>query len=139
VVVSPASLRALAAAVRVPHFALPPDKLAELVERMTPRRFEANRVILRQGEAGTSMFIIRSGSVRISRRDAEGHETHLATLREGDYFGELAPITGSARNATAVTLRESELLELTQGVLEEFMAKYPRFGAALRDYAEGRK
>ena len=53
-------------------------------------------------------------------------------------FGELAQITGNARNATAVTLRECELLELTQGVLEEFMTKYPRFGAALRYYAEGR-
>jgi CRP-like cAMP-binding protein len=113
--------------------------MAELVGRMTPRRFEANRVIVRQGDAGGSMFVIRSGSVRISRRDAEGHETHLATLREGDYFGELSLITGNTRNATAVTLRECELLELTQGVLEEFMTKYPRFGAALRDYAEGRK
>ena len=139
VVVSPASLRAFAAAVRVPHFALPPDKMAELVERMTPRRFEANRVVVRQGEAGGSMYVIRSGSVRISRRDAEGHETHLATLREGDYFGELAHITGNARNATAVTLRDCELLELTQGVLEEFMTKYPRFGAALRYYAETRR
>jgi type VI secretion system protein ImpH len=139
VAVSPASLRAFTVAVRIPYFALPPDKLAELVGRMTPLRFEVNRVVVRQGDAGGSMFVIRSGAVRITRREPDGGETHLATLREGDYFGETSLVTGKARNATAVTLRDCELLELSQNDLEGFIAKYPRFGASLRAYAEGRK
>lgn len=138
VVVSPASLRAFPFEVRVPYFALPPDKLAELVACMTPRRLDANRVVVRQGDAGDSLFVIRSGAVRITRREPGGGETPLATLREGDYFGEMSLLTGKARNATAVTLRECELLELSQAALDEFTAKHPRFAAALRAYAETR-
>jgi CRP-like cAMP-binding protein len=105
---------------------------------MTPHSIKANRTVVRQGASGCSMFIIRSGSVRISRRGADGREAHVATLREGDFFGEQSLLTGKARNATAVTLRPCELLELTKDELEDFMKKYPRFGAALRAFAEGR-
>jgi Cyclic nucleotide-binding domain/Type VI secretion, TssG len=142
VVVSPASLRAFAVAVpaatRSPYFALPPDKLAELEERMTRHSVKANRTVVRQGAPGCSMFIIRSGAVRISRREPDGSDTHLATLREGDYFGEMALITGQARNATAVTLRACELLELSKEALDDFIKRYPRFGASLRAFAEER-
>ncbi|MDT7687903.1 MAG: type secretion system protein ImpH [Acidobacteriota bacterium] len=141
--VSPASLRAFAvaapAAMRSPYFALPPDKLAELEERMTLHSIKANRTVVRQGASGgCSMFIIRSGSVRVSRREADGREMHVATLREGEYFGEQSLITGKARNATAVTLRACELLELSKADLDDFIKKYPRFGASLRAYVEGR-
>jgi len=139
VVVSPASLRAIVAAVRVPYFALPPDKLAELEGHMKPHSIKANRTIVREGASGCSMFIIRKGTVRISRRGADGREEHVATLREGDYFGEQSLVTGKARNATAVTLRPCELLELTKDDLDAFIEKYPRFGASLRAFAEGRK
>ena len=139
VVVSPSSLRAFSVAVRIPYFGLPPDKLAELEKRMTPHSIKANRVVVRQGASGCSMFIIRSGAVRVTRREADGSETHLATLREGDHFGEQSLVTGKARNATAVTLRACELLELSKPDLDDFMKKYPRFATALRAYAEGRK
>jgi type VI secretion system protein ImpH len=139
VVVSPASLSALTVDVRIPHFGLPPDKLTEMVGRMIPRRFDANRVVVRQGDAGGSMFVIRRGSVRITHREPGGWETHLTTLHKGDYFGEMSLITGKERNATAITMGECELLELNKDDLDEFTQRYPRFAASLRAYAEGRK
>jgi type VI secretion system protein ImpH len=138
VVVSPASLRAFAGAVSIPAFGLPPDKLAELVAVMTPRKFEANRPVVRQGDAGDSLFVIRRGSVKIVRLQDDGREVSLGTLREGEHFGEMSLIMRKARNASVFTLQECELLELHKTDLEAFMAKYPRFGAALRAYAEGR-
>ncbi|HWS56324.1 MAG TPA: type VI secretion system baseplate subunit TssG [Pyrinomonadaceae bacterium] len=138
VAVSPASLRAFAGAVRLPYFGLPPDKLIELVARMTARRFEENRLVVRQGDAGDSMFVIRRGAARVIRREADGRETTLATLREGDCFGEVSLLTGKTRVASVITLRECELLELTRADLDEFMALYPRFAASLRAYAERR-
>jgi type VI secretion system protein ImpH len=138
VTVSPASLRAFAGAVNIPYFGLPPDKLAELVARMQSQSFEAGRVVVRQGEVGDSMFVVRRGSVKLLRRDEDGRETHLGTLGAGDYFGELALITGKVRRATIVTLEECEILELKKQDLEEFTLRYPRFAAALRAYAEVR-
>ena len=138
VVVSPASLRAFAGTVNIPYFGLPPDKLSELVARMQSRNFEAGRVVVRQGEVGDSMFVVRRGSVKLLRRDEDGRETHLGTLGAGDYFGELALITNKVRRATVVTITECEILELKKQDLEEFTARYPRFAAALRAYAEVR-
>ena len=139
VAVSQASLRAFADAVRLPYFGLPPDKLIELVGRMEARQFEENRLIVRQGDAGDSMFVIRRGSARVVRREADGGEAHVGTLREGECFGELSLLTGKARNASVITLSPCELLELRRSDLDEFMSKYPRFAASLAAYAEGRK
>lgn len=136
--VSPESLRAFAGAISIPYFALPPDKLAELVGRMKLRRVEADRVVIRQGDAGDSMFVIRSGSVKLLRRDYTGRETHLGTLSAGDYFGELSLITGKVRRASVVTIEDCEILELKKTDLDEFTTRYPRFAAALRAYAEAR-
>ncbi|HEX8686597.1 MAG TPA: type VI secretion system baseplate subunit TssG, partial [Pyrinomonadaceae bacterium] len=139
VVVSLASLGAFPAEVRIPHFGLPPDKLEELLACTTPQHFGAGRCVVRQGAQGTSMFIIRSGSVRITRNESDGTETYLATLGARDYFGEMSLVTGKARNATAVTLSDCELLELQKEDFDEFRRRYPRFDAALRAYVEGRK
>jgi type VI secretion system protein ImpH len=136
--VSPESLHAFAGVVDIPYFALPPDKLAELVSRMKTHRFEADRLVIRQGDTGDSMFVVRSGSVKLLRRDEDGRETHLGTLTAGDYFGELSLITGKVRRASVVTLTDCEILELKKKDLDEFTARHPRFAAALRAYAAAR-
>jgi type VI secretion system protein ImpH len=138
VTVSPESLRAFAGVVAIPYFALPPDKLAELVSRMELHTFEADRLVIRQGDAGDSMFVVRSGTVKLLRRDEDGRESHLGTLGAGDYFGELSLITGKVRRASVVTLTDCEILELKKTDLDEFTARHPRFAAALRAYAAAR-
>jgi CRP-like cAMP-binding protein len=84
------------------------------------------------------MFVIRRGSVRITQREEGGKEAILTTLREGDFFGEMSLLAARARNASVVTLEECELLELRKEDLDEYIAQYPRFGAALRGFAERR-
>lgn len=138
VFVSPESLRAFADAVHIPYFALPPDKLMKLKARMTGRAVGANRVVVRQGDPGDSMFVITRGSVRVVRTDDEGRETLLVTLHAGDCFGEVALVTGRARNASVLTLEDCDFLELKREDLDKFMDEYPRFAAALRAYAGGR-
>lgn len=138
VVVSPASLDAFESAFNVPYFGLPPDKLQELVRLMTPRKFEAGRLVCRQGDEGDVMYVVRSGSVKVVRRGEDGTERHLNTLGPGDYFGELALVTSKFRRASVVTLEESELLELSKRDLGDFADKYPRFRAALEAYAHAR-
>ena len=136
--VSPESLRAFADAVHIPYFALPPDKLMKLKARMGARSVGANRVVVRQGDPGDSMFVITRGSVRVVRADEDGRETLLGTLRAGDCFGYVALVTGRSRNASVLTLEDCEFLELKREDLDKFMDEYPRFAAALRAYAGGR-
>src|SRR5581483_11540111 len=85
---------------RVPMFAdLTETAMAEICRRMRPRLTLPNEKIVRKGERGESMFFIASGAVRISLPTEENVE-----LGSGDFFGELALITGRPRTTDVVSL-----------------------------------
>jgi CRP-like cAMP-binding protein len=73
------------------------------------RKFKPGEVIFRQGDAGSEMYLIRSGKIKISR-SAGNIEKTLAVIKEGDFFGEMAVIDGSPRSATATAIEEVNLL-----------------------------
>ncbi len=70
---------------------------------------EQGSVVFRQDEPGDVMYIILEGSVRISQQD-EGNMFALAELGRGDFFGEMALISGHKRSATATTTASSVLM-----------------------------
>jgi putative methionine-R-sulfoxide reductase with GAF domain len=65
--------------------------------------------IFREGDQGDCMYVIQKGSVNIVKDTPEG-EVHIATLREGEIFGEMALFERLPRSATAVALGETHLL-----------------------------
>ncbi len=72
------------------------NKELELVSRATTEvRFDAGRVMAAQGKAGHELVVIVSGTARVS---IDGHD--VATLSEGECFGEIALIDGGPRSAT---------------------------------------
>jgi putative ABC transport system ATP-binding protein len=57
--------------------------------------------LFRQGETGDRVYVVDDGEIEIVRVRADGGEELLALAKEGDYFGELAPLFGLQRSATA--------------------------------------
>jgi putative ABC transport system ATP-binding protein len=74
---------------------LTPTELTNLAEKATRRHFAPGQVVIREGETGEELFVISEGEVEIVRRNRE-----VARLGTGDFFGELALISGEPRNAT---------------------------------------
>jgi putative ABC transport system ATP-binding protein len=78
-------------------------RLAEQAPTESPVTIEvaAGEVIFEQGSRGSLVYVVSSGEVELVRSRADGSEELLAVSRSGDYFGELGPILGFPRAATA--------------------------------------
>src|SRR5215217_5350177 len=90
---------------RVPMFeTLGARELARVAAVTVPRTFGAGHVIFREGDAGDTCYIIRSGHARAVREHADGRSLTLAHFGAGDIFGELAMFDDERRSATIETL-----------------------------------
>jgi putative ABC transport system ATP-binding protein len=76
---------------------LTPTQLTNVAEKMAKRQFAAGETIIREGEPGEEFFLISDGEVDVVRADHE-----VARLGRGDFFGEVALISGDPRNATVL-------------------------------------
>jgi len=79
---------------------LTPHELTNVAERMTRRQYMPGEIIIHEGEVGEELFLISEGEVEVDR---EGRE--VARLGPGDFFGELALMSGNPRNANVVATR----------------------------------
>jgi len=105
--------------------------LVPLANSLRRRRFRRNEVIFHQGDPGDSLHVVATGAVKILLPSTEGEEAIIATLRPGDFFGELALLDGASRSATAAALEASETLVLPRAVLMELTGTVPGLGDAL--------
>jgi CRP-like cAMP-binding protein len=90
-------------------------------------------IVMNEGDPGTSLFIIARGSVRILVMGGHGRPFEIRRLDPGDFFGELAALTGKPRSATVVAVADCELLEIDRWALERLVEARP----AARPILEG--
>ena len=93
-------------------------KLAGALEQV---EFKGNAHIFKEGDPGTSMFIIAEGKVRISKMVPGIGEEALAILERGQYFGEMSLIEDGPRSADAIAHIACKLYELQREKLDEVM------------------
>jgi putative ABC transport system ATP-binding protein len=102
--------------------ALTPRQLTDVAEHMTKRHFAAGETIIREGERGEEFFLISDGEVEVIRADHE-----IARMRPGDFFGEVALISGDPRNATVVAEGEVDAYVLGKADFETALATSQSF------------
>jgi small-conductance mechanosensitive channel/CRP-like cAMP-binding protein len=83
-------------------------------------RYGRREKVIVQGAAGESMFILLHGEAHVYVQ-ANGAETRVATLRTGDYCGEMSLLTGDPRSATVVAATDCEMWEIGKEVLAEIL------------------
>jgi branched-chain amino acid transport system substrate-binding protein len=86
--------------------------------------FAPNKEIVKQGQPGDSLFIIVEGVVGI-RKNKGTDSVEVARLGAGNFFGEMALLTGEERGATVVSLTETYLFEITKEDIASLMAAQP--------------
>jgi CRP-like cAMP-binding protein len=101
------------------------------------RTVEAGEIVFRRGEQAIDMFVIQSGMVEISRGRGE-QRTVMATVRQGDFFGEMSVLESMPRDADAVAITRTELLVITQGGLLIRLRRDPTFAVEMLHKLSGR-
>jgi CRP-like cAMP-binding protein len=106
---------------KVPLFSmLSKRELDKLMKDVHDRAFPAGTVLTEENEFGTIFTVIAEGRATVEVR---GHP--VRTLKEGDFFGEMALIDRSPRSATVTADTELRCLLLTQPVFRPFAITHP--------------
>lgn len=84
--------------------------------------FAKSQKVFEKGDEGSSLFIIIEGSIRIhDANDVNKPNKTLATLKEGDFFGELSLLGNEKRSASATAVNDSILLEISQDSFQHLL------------------
>ena len=105
-------------------------QLEDVSARLRPVKYRSGEVILTEGTPGDVMYLIEWGRVEVLSK-TDGHSRVLAILGEGDFFGEMALLTGSPRSATVRAVTDVDLLSLHQSDFNELVLKYPTLAVTL--------
>ena len=109
----------------VPMFRfLTEESMQSLVEHSTVYGAPPGSILIEEGEAGESLFVVIYGNLRVSH-DVNGKHLNLALLQPGDYFGEWSLLTGSPRTATVSALSQVELVSIERSAFLEVVQKHP--------------
>ena len=121
---------------------IPPANLQTMFMTMEAVAFNKGDTIIKQGDDGDYFYIISNGQCEVVRETAKKPEgVPLATLKEGDSFGEEALISDAKRNATIRMLTDGTLMRLSKEdfntLLKEPLMKTVNFEQAKEMVAKG--
>ena len=100
------------------------EETAMLARAAVSHVFAPSETVIRAGDAGSSMFVVHNGRVSVQINE-NGVARSVATLNEGDFFGEMALFTGEPRAANIVALEETEVLEIGHDAMKKVFDTNP--------------
>lgn len=111
------------------------DELRSLLGKFTIQHFNPGQDIVQEGDQGDSFYIIRSGITEIFKKSAGAKA--IGQLGEGDFFGELALLTGYPRAATVRANDETTVFRLSKEDFDNLIATYPKIKESIMVIASG--
>jgi len=104
------------------------DLLAQIASK---RRYEARKVIVRQGDTEGDLFAVLRGHLKVSANDRHGHEIVINLMQPFEVFGEIAFLDGGARSATVTALDSCELLVIRRAEFQLLLRRSPAISSSL--------
>jgi CRP/FNR family transcriptional regulator, cyclic AMP receptor protein len=111
----------------VPFFTQLSEAELEIIRSLaSEKNYPKNAIVLTEGEMGDSLYMIKSGKVKVFISDQDGREMILKILGPGDFFGEMSMIDKQPRSASVTTLETSHFLVLNHAAFEKCVERVPR-------------
>jgi CRP/FNR family transcriptional regulator/CRP/FNR family cyclic AMP-dependent transcriptional regulator len=124
-------LRAESLLGHIPLFsAVPPRRLRAIADLAHRNRFAAGETVIRMGDPGSTLHIIRSGRLNVLLESQGAEPLILASLGPGEFFGELALFDQGPRSATVVATEDAETFSLGRADILEIVNRYPEVALA---------
>jgi CRP-like cAMP-binding protein/Fe-S-cluster-containing hydrogenase component 2 len=112
---------------------VPPEFITELIPKCEILRFELRGIpIVKQGEPGDALYIVRDGFVQVVHEDSDGTEKVLAYLRTGEFFGEMALFETGVRESSVLTAGKCELIKIGGQDFLELSRRFPDIEVEVR-------
>ncbi|WP_456794106.1 cyclic nucleotide-gated ion channel [Bradyrhizobium sp. USDA 4506] len=118
---------------RVPLFShLGAADISDIMRLLRSQTIEAGEVLVRRGDAASSMYFITAGEVEIDL------PSQLVRLSDGAFFGEIALLRRTSRSGTVTATRKTKLLVLDAQDFHALIERMPALAAHVRETAEAR-
>ena len=114
------------------------NSLALLIPSVQVHQFGAGEILMRQGEPGETMYVIRRGTVEVLAHGADGSDRHIANLGSSHVIGEAALLTGEPRNATIRALTDVEVIEVSREGFTHLFKQNPNTAKAISEIVSTR-
>jgi len=104
------------------------EELEPLAAIINERGYGAGQKIFKEGDPGSSLFLVKSGTVEIVKT-VGGRETVLATVSDGEFFGEMALFEYAPRSADVRVVLDAVIFEITKEDFDRLVLKQPGIAA----------
>jgi len=122
------------------HLLFPPDLAQTRIDQesgIKNQHFEPGDIIFHQGDLGDNVYVIERGECDVIKEE-NGAARAVATLRAGDYFGEMALLSDKTRNATIQARTTMEVLLIPKRDFDTLRKSVPAFGEVFHELARKR-
>jgi CRP-like cAMP-binding protein len=122
-----------------PFFKALDDRIVDrLAHHAVTRKVKKGTLLFRKGDAGTNLFAVGAGAVRVSAPSDGGKDTVFNLIIPGEIFGEIAFLDGGPRTADAVMIESGELMLIERRDFLPLLRDYPDLALRLLEILCGR-
>ena len=115
------------------------EEMNEIAERLQYAPFARGDIITKQGNVAHWLYVIMFGEAEVRYEPANAAPQHVSTLRPGQFFGEMALLTGDARSATVVAKTDVECYRLDGKSFQGLLLKRPEIAEGMSRIIAARK
>ncbi len=116
-----------------------PEELDSLATDAVVFNYGRGERIVHQGDPGDALYVIREGTAIVTVGDAQTGEREVARLGRGEFFGEMALLTGEPRTASVTATEDIEAIVIYKEALQGVLARRPGLAQEMAEIVEVRR
>jgi small-conductance mechanosensitive channel/CRP-like cAMP-binding protein len=125
---------------KVPVFVpLGPEELETLSRDAVRHDYGRGERVVRQGDPGDALFVVLEGTAVVSVADEHGAEREVARLMRGEFFGEMALLTGEPRTANVTAVDDLAVLVIYKDTLQAMLVRRPPLAQEMAEIVASRR